>query len=121
MLPLPTVRQHPDPPPPQNPCHWKHPPDWSRADPTSQTEFQEQVVNNITEIVPGHQCYKIDDIPSSIKAGTNATIQLQYWSVYEGENNNQNQTFYACADIVSAPFPPTGPCRHPRPAYSTSR
>ena len=55
----------------------------------------------MTEIFPGHQCYKIDPIPSSIKAGTNATIQLQYWAVYEGENNNQNETFYACADIVS--------------------
>ncbi|CAK7200103.1 hypothetical protein SEUCBS139899_002792 [Sporothrix eucalyptigena] len=69
-------------------------------DPTSQTEFQEQVVNNVTEIVPGHQCYKIDPIPSSIKAGSNATIQLQYWAVYEGENNNQNETFFACADIT---------------------
>ncbi|KIH91113.1 hypothetical protein SPBR_01879 [Sporothrix brasiliensis 5110] len=69
-------------------------------DPTRQTEFQEQVVNNVTEVAPGHQCYKIDPVPPSTKAGTNATIQLQYWAVYEGENNNQNETFYACADIT---------------------
>ncbi|CAK7226916.1 hypothetical protein SBRCBS47491_006390 [Sporothrix bragantina] len=69
-------------------------------DPTSQSDFDEQVVNNVTEIAPGHQCYKIDEIPRSVKAGTNATIQLQYWAVYEGENNNQNETFYACADIT---------------------
>ncbi|ERT00457.1 hypothetical protein HMPREF1624_03830 [Sporothrix schenckii ATCC 58251] len=69
-------------------------------DPTRQTEFQEQVVNNVTEVAPGHQCYKIDPVPPSTTAGTNATIQLQYWAVYEGENNNQNQTFYACADVT---------------------
>lgn len=83
------------------------------TDPTSQTEFQEQIVNNVTEVAPGHQCYKIDAIPSSIKAGTNATIQLQYWAVYEGENNNQNETFYACADITfveDEDFTGTVPC-----------
>ena len=72
-------------------------------DPTVQSQFVEQVVHNVTEIVPGHQCYKIDPIPNTIKAGTNATIQLEYWSTYEGENDGKNQTFYACADVVSCP------------------
>lgn len=58
-------------------------------------------MNNITEIEPGHQCYKIDDIPSSVAAGSNATIQLAYWANYEDENAGNNETFYACADVVS--------------------
>lgn len=70
-------------------------------DPDEESEFTEQVVSNITEIVPGHQCYKIASIPDTVKAGTNATIQLAYWSTYEDENNGKNETFYACADIVS--------------------
>lgn len=70
-------------------------------DPTSQSDFTEQVVNNVTEIEPGHQCYKIDPIPSTVAAGSNATIQLEYWASYEGENDGKNETFYACADVVS--------------------
>lgn len=72
----------------------------SFVDPDAQSEFTEQVVENVTEIEPGHQCYKIDAIPSSVSAGSNATIQLAYWSNYEDENNGKNETFYACADIV---------------------
>lgn len=71
------------------------------TDPTSQSEFTEQIVHNVTEIEPGHQCYKIDDLPSTVTAGSNATIQLEYWAEYEGENNDKNETFYVCADIVS--------------------
>jgi hypothetical protein len=56
-------------------------------------------VSNVTEILPGHQCYKIASIPSTVTAGTNATIQLEYWATYDGENNRKNET-YACADIV---------------------
>jgi len=58
-------------------------------------------VHNVTEVDPGHQCYKLDGLPSSAAAGTNATIQMQYWADYEEENNGKNQTFFACADIVS--------------------
>jgi len=57
-------------------------------------------VNNITDVDPGHQCYSIDRL-EGITAGTNATIQLEYWSEFEGENNDNNQSFFACADIVS--------------------
>lgn len=69
-------------------------------DPTTQSEFTEQIVQNVTEVEPGHQCYKIGSLPSSTTAGTNATIQLTYWADYEGENGGKNETFYACADIV---------------------
>lgn len=69
-------------------------------DPTSESEFTEQIVHNVTEIEPGHQCYKIDDLPSTVSAGSNATIQLEYWAEYEDENNGKNETFYVCADVV---------------------
>lgn len=57
-------------------------------------------MNNITDVDPGHQCYSIDRL-EGMTAGTNATIQLEYWSEFEGENNGNNQSFFACADIVS--------------------
>jgi hypothetical protein len=50
-------------------------------------------VNNVTDVDPGHQCYSIDRL-EGIPAGTNATIQLEYWSEYEGENNGNNQSFF---------------------------
>ncbi len=62
-------------------------------------------MHNVTEIEPGHQCYKIDQIPSSVTAGTNATIQLEYWATYPGENSGKNESFYACADVVCS-IPP---------------
>ncbi|KAI0135632.1 hypothetical protein F4814DRAFT_401949 [Daldinia grandis] len=68
--------------------------------PTTQSQFSQQVVSDITEIEPGHQCYKIADIPDTVAAGTNATIQLEYWSNVDNELNGKNQTFYACADIT---------------------
>jgi len=73
------------------------------VDPSTQADFDDQVVDNVTDIDPGHQCYKIDPL-ENIVAGTNATIQLEYWAEYEGENNGNNQSFFVCADIVSAPF-----------------
>ncbi|KAI1661528.1 hypothetical protein F4813DRAFT_386058 [Daldinia decipiens] len=68
--------------------------------PTIQSQFSQQVVSDVTEIEPGHQCYKIADIPNTVAAGTNATIQLEYWSNVDNELNGRNQTFYACADIT---------------------
>ncbi|ORY55477.1 uncharacterized protein BCR38DRAFT_380210 [Pseudomassariella vexata] len=68
--------------------------------PTSQDDFTQQVVNNVSEIEPGHQCYKVADIPDNVSAGTNATIQLEYWSSYESELSGRNQSFFACADIT---------------------
>ncbi|KAK8199776.1 hypothetical protein HDK77DRAFT_210567 [Phyllosticta capitalensis] len=78
--------------------------------PTSQSDFQEQVVSNVTEVEPGHECYKLDSLPSNLTAGTNATIQLEYWADYDSD---KNQTFYACADITfveTADFSAQVPC-----------
>lgn len=86
-------------------------------DPTTQSEFTEQIVQNITEVEPGHQCYKIASLPSSASAGTNATIQLAYWADYEGENGGKNETFYACADIVSR-FLLIPICSHSTPSWT---
>lgn len=79
----------------------------SSEDPTSQADFDDQVVNNVSEVDPGHQCYSIDRL-EGIPAGTNATIQLEYWSEFEDENNGNNQSFFACADIVSLFLYPVG-------------
>ncbi|KAJ0107655.1 hypothetical protein J7T55_010260 [Diaporthe amygdali] len=82
-------------------------------EPTTQSDFTEQIVQNITEVEPGHQCYKIASLPSTATAGTNATIQLAYWADYEGENGGKNETFYACADITlveAADFSAQVPC-----------
>ncbi|KAF1920200.1 hypothetical protein BDU57DRAFT_464396 [Ampelomyces quisqualis] len=67
--------------------------------PTSQSDFSEQVVANTTDIDPGHQCYKLDAL-ENVSAGQNATIQLEYWAEFEGENDGKNQSFFACADIT---------------------
>ncbi|KAF2179499.1 hypothetical protein K469DRAFT_753887 [Zopfia rhizophila CBS 207.26] len=69
-------------------------------DPKQQSDFGQQVVPNVTDIVPGHQCYKIGEIPSTVGPGANATIQLEYWAEFEGENNGNNQSFFACADVT---------------------
>ncbi|KAI1107860.1 hypothetical protein F4804DRAFT_328888 [Jackrogersella minutella] len=68
--------------------------------PTIQSQFNQQVVSEVTEIEPGHQCYKIASVPSTVAAGTNATIQLEYWSSVDNELSGKNQTFYSCADIT---------------------
>lgn len=73
----------------------------THADPDAASDFKAQVVQNIPEIEPGHQCYKLTGVPS-VEAGTNATIQLQYWSNYE-DDDSADEKFYACADVV-CPF-----------------
>ncbi|KAJ2996511.1 hypothetical protein NUW58_g951 [Xylaria curta] len=80
--------------------------------PTVQSQFSQQVVS-VPEVESGHQCYKVADIPSTVAAGTNATIQLQYWSNQEDETAGRNQTYYACADITfveAADFTAQVPC-----------
>ncbi|RYP04533.1 hypothetical protein DL764_004395 [Monosporascus ibericus] len=69
-------------------------------DPTAQSDFTQQVVDNITAIEAGHQCYKVADIPDTVGPGTNATIQLEYWSSMDDELGGRNQSFYACADVT---------------------
>ncbi|KAH7132271.1 hypothetical protein B0J11DRAFT_521304 [Dendryphion nanum] len=67
--------------------------------PTRQAEFSSITNENATDIDPGHQCYKLNQIEGKT-AGQNATIQMEYWAEYEGENNGNNQSFFACADIT---------------------
>ncbi|KAM0812230.1 hypothetical protein AB5N19_14547 [Seiridium cardinale] len=43
-------------------------------DPDIQGDFTKQVVSNVTKIEPGHQCYKVLSIQSTVTGGTNATI-----------------------------------------------
>ncbi|KAK7909256.1 hypothetical protein PG985_015134 [Apiospora marii] len=66
----------------------------------SSSDFNQQVVSNITKIEPGHQCYKIDPTPESVKAGSNATIQLEYWASDSKEQGDAKQSFFACADVT---------------------
>ncbi|KAF2441073.1 hypothetical protein P171DRAFT_419191 [Karstenula rhodostoma CBS 690.94] len=82
-------------------------------DPRTQEDFiDDQVVSNVSEVDPGHQCYKLQHL-DGITAGTNATIQMEYWGEFEGENAGNNQSFFACADITFVPaadFNATAPC-----------
>ncbi|KAI0436108.1 hypothetical protein F4803DRAFT_543407 [Xylaria telfairii] len=81
-------------------------------DPTVQSQFSQQLVG-VPEVESGHQCYKVDDIPDNVVAGSNATIQLEYWSNIANELNGRNQTFFACADITfveAADFTAQVPC-----------
>ncbi|TRX96317.1 hypothetical protein FHL15_002589 [Xylaria flabelliformis] len=81
-------------------------------DPTVQSQFSQQVIS-VPEVESGHQCYKVADIPDSVVAGSNATIQLEYWSNIDNELGGRNQSFFACADITfveAADFTSQVPC-----------
>ncbi|KAI1748984.1 hypothetical protein F4782DRAFT_515301 [Xylaria castorea] len=81
-------------------------------DPTVQSQFSQQVVS-VPEVESGHQCYKVADIPDSVVAGSDATIQLEYWSNIDNELGGRNQSFFACADITfveAAAFTAQVPC-----------
>ncbi|KAI1199763.1 hypothetical protein F5X97DRAFT_111266 [Nemania serpens] len=68
-------------------------------DPTAQSQFSQQIVS-VPEVESGHQCYKVADILGTVVAGSNATIQLEYWSNMDNELGGRNQSFFACADIT---------------------
>ncbi|KAI8948052.1 hypothetical protein F4801DRAFT_558484 [Xylaria longipes] len=81
-------------------------------DPTVESQFSQQVVS-VPEVESGHQCYKVADLPANIVAGSNATIQLEYWSNIDNELGGRNQSFFACADITfveTADFTAQVPC-----------
>lgn len=63
--------------------------------PTTQSEFSD-IHGIISEFEPGHQCYGVPPIPSTVAAGSNATIQMEYWA----NDSNKNESFFACADIT---------------------
>ncbi|KAF3940840.1 hypothetical protein ABW19_dt0205491 [Dactylella cylindrospora] len=64
-------------------------------DPQEQSDFQTFVPSLVSEIEPGHQCYKAPTIADA-RDGTNATIQMEYWS----NDSGRDESFYACADIT---------------------
>ncbi|KAF7904020.1 hypothetical protein EAF00_001354 [Botryotinia globosa] len=65
--------------------------------PTTQSDFTTQILHTVSELDTGHRCYTIPGSQTDIEPGTNATIQLEYSSTYDGSGN---ETFYACADIT---------------------
>lgn len=80
--------------------------------PTTQNQFSQQVVG-VPVVDSGHQCYKIAEVPDTVVAGSNATIQLEYWSNMVNELGGRNQSFFACADITfvdAADFTAQVPC-----------
>jgi hypothetical protein len=80
-------------------------------DPTSDSDFSVLVADDLfPEQDPGHLCYSVPDAPSSVQAGTNATLQLRYTAQFD---NPDNETFFACADITyvaANTFSHTIPC-----------
>ncbi|KAJ6260026.1 hypothetical protein Dda_5671 [Drechslerella dactyloides] len=64
-------------------------------DPKSQSDFRTFVPSEVKAVEAGHQCYKAPTI-SNVADGTNATIQLEYWS----NDSGRDESFYACADIT---------------------
>ncbi|KAK3297354.1 uncharacterized protein B0H64DRAFT_391991 [Chaetomium fimeti] len=75
-------------------------------DPQSQSDFTPLTTTPIPELDPGHTCVSIDSSSSSSSplagaaAGTPATIQMRYTADFD---RPENQTFYACADVVLVP------------------
>ncbi|KZL82261.1 gpi-anchored protein [Colletotrichum incanum] len=69
-----------------------------KNDPTTNSDFttiiQEQ---SVADLNPGHTCVEIPNPPSSVAAGSNATLQIIYRADWDAPHN---QTFYACADIT---------------------
>lgn len=63
--------------------------------PTSQSDFS-SLLPTIQAFEPGHQCYSVPAVLSSVTAGTNATIQMEY----RGNDSGKDESFYACADIT---------------------
>ncbi|KAH8887286.1 hypothetical protein GQ53DRAFT_750077 [Thozetella sp. PMI_491] len=68
-------------------------------EPKSNDDFSTVLIEktNLQELDPGHTCVTVSDPPSSVKVGSNATLQIIYTSAFDSPNN---ETFYACADIT---------------------
>ncbi|KAK6362693.1 hypothetical protein TWF730_000149 [Orbilia blumenaviensis] len=75
--------------------------------PTTQSAFRTFVPASVDAIEAGHQCYRAPAL--SVNEGTNATIQMEYWS----NDSGKDESFYACADITlvgATAFSGTIPC-----------
>ncbi|KAJ9137038.1 Cytokine inducing-glycoprotein [Pleurostoma richardsiae] len=67
-------------------------------EPSSNSDFSVMVSSqSLQDLYMGHTCVSVPNAPSSVTAGTNATLQVQYISQWD---TSSNQTFYACADIT---------------------
>jgi hypothetical protein len=64
-------------------------------DPRSNDDF-EAIKAPIADLDPGHMCYPIPNPPSSVREGSNATVQIKYTADF---STDLNETYYACADI----------------------
>lgn len=72
-----------------------------RSNPTSMNDFSDWYKANVTQQLDGaHSCYPAPDIPSSVKAGDFATIQL----VYNALDGSSNISHFACADVKFVDF-----------------
>jgi hypothetical protein len=71
------------------------------TDPTSNDDFELLIdAHYIPDVDPGHECYPLpQNFSAGIAEGANATLQLVYIADFDdnGEENGQNETFYACA------------------------
>ncbi|EGX90684.1 hypothetical protein CCM_07104 [Cordyceps militaris CM01] len=67
-------------------------------DPRSNGDFHNLIdMAAFKDIKLGHTCVTLPDAAPSVKAGTNATLQIKYIADFD---KPENQTFYACADIT---------------------
>jgi hypothetical protein len=67
-------------------------------DPRSNDEFTTLIdAEHFREIDTGHTCIPVASSPDSVKAGDVATFQIRYIADFD---KPENQTFYACADII---------------------
>ncbi|OAA71473.1 hypothetical protein ISF_02024 [Cordyceps fumosorosea ARSEF 2679] len=94
-------------------------------DPKSNSDFNKLIdMETFKDIKLGHTCVTLPNAPSSVKSGTNATLQIKYIADFD---KPENQTFYACADITYvelSDFKVSIPCfnaTEPSPGDSTSK
>ncbi|KAF4462682.1 GPI anchored [Fusarium albosuccineum] len=69
-----------------------------KQDPKSNSDFSTIIdADEFKSIDPGHTCVSVPDADDSVKANTNATLQIKYIASFD---KPENETFYACADIT---------------------
>ncbi|KAM3552912.1 hypothetical protein MY1884_006952 [Beauveria asiatica] len=67
-------------------------------EPKTNSDFHNLIsMEAFKEIKLGHTCVSLPDAAASVKAGTNATLQIKYIADFD---KPENQTFYACSDIT---------------------
>lgn len=95
------------------------------TDPKSNSDFNKLIdMETFKDIKLGHTCVTLPNAPSSVKNGTNATLQIKYIADFD---KPENQTFYACSDITYvelSEFKEPIPCfnaTEPTPGDSTSK